>query len=164
MDDYLLAVGSRMKYSTGGYSMDDHKDILHAGLQPGLESAVGAFDAADLAVVDQIKKGLVSSGRWFELRRFGRIDFERVVEVGWLRTEILAQLQMLQKHYLLSAETRQYLDHSAAIADHSFRKCCSDECFAELLRCSMRICRLTQTSNRRVEAGSVAEPDLDPGK
>ena len=83
MDDYLLAVGSRMKYSTGGHSMDDYKDTLHAGLRPGLESAVEAIDAADLTVVDQTKKGSVSSGRWFELRRFGRIDSEGVVELGW---------------------------------------------------------------------------------
>lgn len=83
MDDYLLAVGSHMRHNKGDRSMDDHKDILHAGLQPDLEPAAGAFDVVDLAVVDRIKKGSVSSGRWFELHLFGRIDSEGFGELGW---------------------------------------------------------------------------------
>ena len=86
--------------------MDDHMDILHAGLQPGLEPAAEASDAVDLAVVDRITKGSVSSDHWFDLRLLGQIDSEGVVELGWSRAEILAQLQMYRKHYLLSAETR----------------------------------------------------------
>ena len=83
MDDYLLVVGSRMRHSKGDHNMDDHKDILHAGLQPGLEPAAGVFDAIDLAVVGWMKKGLVLNGRWSELRLFGRIESEGVVELGW---------------------------------------------------------------------------------
>ena len=83
MDDYLLAVGSRMRHSTGDHSMDDRKGILHAGFQPGLEPAAEAFDAVDLAVVDWMKKGSVSSGHWLEFRLFGRIDSERAVGLGW---------------------------------------------------------------------------------
>lgn len=83
MDDYLLAVGSHMRHNKGDCNMDGRKDILHAGLQPGLEPAAEAFDVVDLAVVDWIERGSVSSGRWFELRLIGRIDFGGVVELGW---------------------------------------------------------------------------------
>ena len=83
MDGYLLAVGSHMRHNKGDCSMDGRKDTPHVGLQPGLEPAAEAFDAVDLAVVDWIKRGSVSSVRWFELRLFGQIDFGGVVEIGW---------------------------------------------------------------------------------
>ena len=72
---------------------------------------------------------------------------------------MLAQLQMHQKHYLLSAEMRHYPEHSVAIADHRFRKCCSDKHFADCQTCSMRTCHSTQTSSHPVEAGPVVEAD-----
>ena len=62
--------------------MDDHKDTLRAGLQPGL-GFVGAFDAVGLPAVGLIEKGSVSNGRWFELRLSDRIDSEGVAELGW---------------------------------------------------------------------------------
>ena len=164
MDDYLLAVGLRTGHSTGDHSMDDHKDTLHAGLQPGLEPAAEAFDAVDLAVVGRIMKGLVWSGRWSEFRLFGRIGSEEVVEFGWLHTEILAQLQTHQKHYLLSAESGQYLEHSAAIADHSSRRYYSDKHFADCQTCSKRTCRSRQTSNHPAEAGPAVEAVVGSGK
>ena len=83
MDGYLLAVGSHTRHNKGDRSMDGRTDIPHAGLQPDLEPAAEAFDAVDLAVVGWIKRGSVSSVRWFELRLFGRIDFGGVVELGW---------------------------------------------------------------------------------
>lgn len=144
--------------------MDGHKDTLHAGLQPGLE-LVEAFDAVDLAVVGRIKMDSVLSGRWSGLRLFGQIDSEVVVvELGWLRTEVLAQLRMYRKHYLLSAEMRQCLEHSAAIADYSCRRYCSDKYFADCQTCSMRTCRSTQKSNPPVVAGPAVEADFGPGK
>ncbi len=164
MDDYLLVVGSRKKHSTDGHNTDDRKGILHAGLHagllPGLEPAAEAFDAVDLEVVDLIKRGWELSGRWSELRLFGRIDSERVVEFGCWRTEILAQLQMHRKRCRLSAEMRHYPEHSVAIADHRFRKCCSGKHFADCQTCSMRTCHSTQTSSHPVEAGPVVEADF----
>lgn len=161
MDDYLLAVGSHTRHNKGDRNMDGRRDILHAGLQPGLEPAAGAFDAVDLAVVDWIGRDWVSNGRWFELRLFDRIDSEGVVELGWWRTEILAQLQMRRKHYLLSAEKRQYLGRFVAIADHSFRKWYSDKHSVDYQTCSMRTSHATRTSNHPVEAEFVVEVGSD---
>ena len=144
--------------------MDDHKDILHAGLRPGLELADGASDAVDSPVVDRIMEGSEWNGRWFEPLLSGRIDFEVDVELGWWRTEIPAQLQSNQKRCPLSVERRLYPEHSAATAGHSFRRRCFDKHFADYQRCNKWICRSTQTSNRPVEPGSVVEAGFDPEK
>ena len=65
-----------------GCSTDGHKDTHHAGLQPGLEPAAGASDAVGRPVVDRTERGSVSNGRWYE-RLLGRIDYEKVAELGW---------------------------------------------------------------------------------
>lgn len=71
---------------------------------------------------------------------------------------------MYQKHCLLSVERRRYLEHSAAAADHSFRKRCSERYFADCPKCNRKTCRLRQTSNRPVEAEPVVEAGFDPEK
>ena len=71
---------------------------------------------------------------------------------------------MHRKHYLLSAEKRQYLGRFVAIADHSFRKRYSDKHFVDYQTCSMKTSHSTQTSNHPVEAESVVEADFDPVK
>lgn len=65
------------------YSTGDHRNILRAGLQPGLEPAAGAFDVVDPPVVDRTKMGSASSVHCFELLLSGQIDYEGVAEPGW---------------------------------------------------------------------------------
>ena len=71
---------------------------------------------------------------------------------------------MYRKRYRLSAEKRHYPEHSVAIADHRFRKCCFDKHFADYQTCSMKTCHSTQTSSHLVEAGPVVEADFGPEK
>ena len=71
---------------------------------------------------------------------------------------------MYRKHYLLSAEMRQYPENFVAIADHSFRKCYSGKNFADCQTYNMRTYHSRQKNNHPVEAGSAVEADFDHEK